>query len=378
MDYELSQEQTMIKDAARRLLAKECDGQYLRAMLEDDKGYSQELWQAMAELGWQGLLVPEDCEGFGGSFLDMTVLLYEMGYHCLPGPFFATAVLGVLTLCQAGSNSQQQAVLPEVATGQHLMTLAWQEDHGRFGPAQIKMSAQPDGGQWVLSGSKLWVPDAQVADIIFVAARSTDDSDDPTTGISLFMVEASAPGLSIMQHRTFTGEKLCEVTFDQVRVNGDALLGQADQAWPVLRNVLAQAAVGRCAEMSGGAQKVLETAVAHAKQREQFGRPIGAFQAIQHHCADMLIEADTSGLITHLAAWRISSGLPYLKEASMAKSHVSESYQRLLDLGHQILGGTGFMEEHDLHLYSNRAKGQELSFGDSEFHRDLVAGELGL
>ncbi|MFC1822898.1 acyl-CoA dehydrogenase family protein [Thermodesulfobacteriota bacterium] len=377
MNYDLSEEQQMLKDAARKFLAKECTGEFIREMEEDEKGYTPDLWKKMVELGWVGLLIPEKYDGFEMSFLDLSVLLYEMGYACVPGPFFSTAVLGAITLIEAGNEAQKEALLPQVAGGERIMTLAWTEKGGSYLPGGISATAEKKGDQYVLSGSKLFVPDAHVADTIICAAR-TEAGGDPENGISLFILDGKSSGLTIETLDTIGGDKQCEIILDQVEVAGENLLGEFNQGWAILTKVLEKAAVAKCAEMSGGAQKVIDFVVPYAKERQQFGQPIGSFQAIQHYCADILTYVDTTRFMTYQASWRISEGLSFEKEASMSKAWVSDSYQKLLALGHQIMGGTGFMEEHDLQLYFRRAKAAELAFGDADFHRERVAEEMGL
>ncbi len=378
MDYNLSEDQAILKDEFQKLLAKECTSDTIREMMASEKGYSELLWQKMAELGWMGLLIPEAYDGAYESFIDMLVLLYEMGYACLPGPFFSTAVVGTLTLLEAGNEAQKKTILPKVATGEHLLALAWTESTGTYTPKGIQMKAEQDGDDFILNGTKLFVPDAHVADTIFCVARTDESKEAPEKGVSLFAVDADSEGLSIHPHKTFTGEKLSEVAFDQVRLPGTALMGPLNQAWPILQKILMTAVVAKSADMSGGAQKVLEMAVSHAKVREQFDRPIGSFQAVQHHCANMVIEADVSRFMTYHAGWRIDEGLDFTKEAAMCKAWVSESYRRLVLLGHQVLGGISFTLEEDMHLYTYRAKGAELFFGDADFHREMVARSMNL
>lgn len=378
MDYDLNQEQTMLADAARRFISSECNGVYLREMLGDQRGCTDQVWGQMAELGWMGLLIPEEWGGYDGSFGDMAVLLYEMGHGCMPGPFFSTAVVGVLTLLAAGSDEQKKAILGNVATGEHLLSLAWLEESGKYGASSINLAATAQGEQYVLSGSKLFVPDALAADTIICATRTNDQTTDPQDGISLFLIDPQTPGLTIRAMKSYTGEKLCCLNFDGVQVGAANLLGAKDQAWPVLMEVLLKAAVAKSAEMSGGADWVLATAVDYAKEREQFGRLIGSFQAIQHHCVNMLTDADTARFLMYQAAWMISAGMDFAKQASMCKAWVGDAYRRLLTLGAQVLGGTGFMEEHDLHLYYNRSKAAEMAYGDARFHRELVAEKMDL
>ena len=374
MRYELNEEQRIIKESAHRFLAEACSSDFVREMAEDETGFTPDLWKKMAELGWMGLPFPEEVGGSGMSFLDLAILLTEMGYFCVPGPFFSTVVLGGLTVLEAGSDEQKARILSEVAVGKRLLTLAWLEESGSWSPEGITLRGKSQNDQFLLSGTKLFVPDAHVADTIIVAARTGD----APTKISLFEVDAKGPGVSITLLDTLAGDKLCEVVFDGVRVPSANLLGEAGGAWPVLNSTLLKAAVGKAAEMDGASQKALEFAVDYVKERVQFGKLIGTFQAVQHHCANMLTYADTIHFMTAHAAWKIAEGLPFEEEASMCKAWVSEAHRKLVALSHQVLGGIGFMEEHDLQLYFRRAKTAELAFGDTSFHRERVAQAMGL
>ncbi len=374
MNYELNEDQRMIKESAHRFLAKACPADFVREMAEDEKGFTPEFWKEMAELGWMGLPFPEEYGGAGMSFLDLAVILTEMGYYCAPGPFFSTVVLGGLTVLEAGSDEQKARILTEVAAGTRLLTLAWMEEEGTCSPEDIALRGEHGDDQFILSGTKLFVPDAHVADTIICAARTGDAA----TEISLFEVDVNSQGVHITPLDTLAGDKLCEVVFDRVKVPGRNLLGEAGGGWPVLNDTLLKAAVGKCAEMDGGAQRVLEFAVGYAKERIQFDSLIGAFQAIQHHCANMMTFADTIHFMTYCAAWKIATGLPFERDASMCKAWGSEAYHNLVALGHQVLGGVGFMEEHDLHLYFRRARAAEMAFGDADFHRERAAQLMGL
>jgi alkylation response protein AidB-like acyl-CoA dehydrogenase len=213
-----------------------------------------------------------------------------------------------------------------------------------------------------------------VAGTIITAARTGEGP----TDVSLFLVDGASAGLSMSPLVTMAGDKQSEVIFDGVRVSQAEILGEIGQGWPALQKVLLKAAVARCAEMMGAAEKVMELVLPWTKERIQFGRPVGSFQAVQHHCADMLTYKDTSTYMVYQAAWRIAAGLPFEKEAAMCKAWVSDSHRKLVALGHQVLGGLGFMEEHDQGLYFKRAKAGELFLGDPDFHRELVAQEMGL
>ena len=374
MNYDLTEEQNMLRDSAHKFLADECPSELVRELAEDEKGFKQDLWQKMAELGWMGLQVPEEYGGSGMTFIELAVLLSEMGYYCLPGPFFSAVVLGGLTLMEAGSEEQKADILPELAEGNRILTLAWLEKDGTYSPEAIKLTAKTQDDQYILSGTKLFVPDAHVADTLICAARTGEEPED----ITLFLVDAKSAGISITLLDTLAADKQCEVIFDKVAVPKSNVLGGGGKGWPILKKVLLMSAVAKSAEMVGAAQKVLEMAVTYVKDRTQFGRPVGAFQAVQHHCANMLTYADTIKYMMYEAAWRIASGLPFEQEASMCKAWVSDSHRKLVALGHQVIGGIGFMEEHDLHLYFKRAKAGEQIFGDADFHRELVAQEMGL
>jgi 3-oxocholest-4-en-26-oyl-CoA dehydrogenase beta subunit len=378
MNYDFSINQRLLKDSAREFFTKESNREFVREMRGDYKGYTEALWKKMAELGWMGLLVPEEYGDSEMSFMEMATLLYEMGYACFPGPFFSTAILGVITLLEAGNENQKADILPEVAKGDRILTLALTEKNGTHSVRGISTRADLENGHYNLSGTKLFVLDAHIANTIFCAFRTNQSPENSEEGISLFIVDRKSPGLNVELLSTIAGDKQCEVTFDHVRVSQENLLGELNKGCSVLNRVLLKAAVAKCAEMSGGAQKVLEMIVHHAKNRVQFDHPIGSFQAIQHHCANIFTYVETIKFMTFHAAWLISEGLPFEKEASMCKAWISDSYRRLVALGHQVMGGTGFMEDSDLQLYFKQAKAAELAFGDAGFHRELVAQHMGL
>ncbi|MBI4308538.1 MAG: acyl-CoA/acyl-ACP dehydrogenase [Chloroflexi bacterium] len=377
MDLSLTEEQEMLKKMARDFLDKEAPKSYVRAMEEDERGYTPEVWKKMAELGWLGLVLPEKYGGMGGSFLDLIVLLEEMGRAVLPGPFFSTVLLGAYTLLEAGTEEQKKEVLPKVARGERILTLALTEPSATWDARGVQLQATAHGKDYNLNGTKLFVPDARVADDLIVVAR-TKEGGRPEEGISLFLVDAKSPGIAYTLLKTIAADKQCEVVFNKVAVPGKDLVGKLHEGWPVGEKVLQRAAIAKCAEMAGGAQKVLEMTVDYAKQRVQFGRPIGSFQAIQHYCANMVTDVDGARFITYEAAWRLQEDLPCAKEISMAKAWTSEAYRRVTALGHQVHGGIGFTIEHDMQLYFRRAKAAELAFGDGDFHRERVAQEMGL
>ena len=377
MDLGLNEEQEMLRKSAREFLSKECPKKLVRELDESDTGFSRDLWKKMAELGWMGLPFPEKFGGNGGTLLDLIVLLDEMGYNIVPGPFFSTVVLSGFTLLEAGSDEQKQSYLSKICSGEMIMTFALTELDGTYLPESIETAAKKKGDQYVVNGTKLFVPDANIADFMLVAAR-TKESSNPEEGISIFIVDAKSPGVRVTLLKTLGRDKLCEVVFQDVKVPEKSLVGKLDGGWPIIKSILRKATVAKCAEMVGGAQASLDMAVNYAKERVQFNRPIGSFQAIQHYCANMVTDVDGSRFITYKAAWTESEGLSSDMEVSMAKAWTSEAYKRVAVLAHQIFGAIGFTMDHDMHLYFRRAKAGELAYGDADFHREIVAAQLGL
>lgn len=372
MDFGFSEEQEMLRESARHFLDSECSMAHVRQMMEDDQGYSEEQWQHMATLGWLGLIFPEQVGGSGLDMVDLTVVLEEMGRVVLPGPFFSTILLGGSAIDLGGTPDQKRAYLPRVIDGSLKMTLAQLEANARWDAdgVQLKASESPRG--FTLSGTKLFVPDAHAAGALVVAARTGGSG---ASGITLFVVDAPNPGVHVRVLKTLDQtRKLCEVVLDAVEVPGDAVLGTIGGGWEVLERVLDRAKVGICAEMCGGAQRVLDMSVEYAKVREQFGKPIGSFQAIQHKCANMLVQIESAKSATYYGAWAVASGSDEAHLAAcMAKAYCSDAYRFVSGEGIQIHGGIGFTWEHDMHLYFKRAKASEVTFGDATWNRELVA-----
>ncbi len=375
MDLGLNETQQMLKNSAREFLQAECPDTYVRAMEEDARGYTPDMWQKIAEQGWLGLIFPEEYGGVGLTYLDLSVLLEEMGRALLPGPFFSTIVMGGMAIMDAGTDEQKRRLLPQICDGQHIVTLALTEPSARWDAAGIQTTAaQNADGAWTLNGTKLFVPNAHVADTYIVAARTGDAERD----VTLFFVPGDADGVTQTLLKTIASDRQSEITLDGVSLSAEAALGEVNKGWDTIEKVLAWGAIGKCAEMVGGAEQVLEMTVEYAKQRTQFGRPIGSFQAIQHHCANMATDVEGSRYITYQAAWLLSEGEAAAQEVAMAKAWVSDAYRRICALGHQCHGAIGFTKEHNMQLYSRRAKAAELAFGDTDFHLETVADGLGI
>ena len=377
MDLALSEEQEMVRKMARDFLTDKLPKAVVKEMEESELGYSPELWREMVELGWVGLVLPEKYGGGGMGFLDLAVLLEEIGRACLPGPYFSTVVLGGLPILDAGSEEQKQKYLPKIASGETIFTLALTEPSARYEAAAIEVKATADNNAYILNGTKLFVPDAHIADYMLVVAR-TDEKSKGEAGITIFIVDAKSPGISYTVLKTIANDKLCEVVFNQVSVPKENILGQLGQGWRKVQKIVQRAAVAKCCEIVGCVQQALDMTVDYAKKRKQFDRPIGSFQVIQHYCADMATDVDGARLSTYQAAWMISEGLPCNLEVAVAKAWAGEASQRIMALAHQVHGAIGYSIDHDLQFYTRRAKAAEVTFGDASFYREVVAQEMGL
>ncbi|HKW95422.1 MAG TPA: acyl-CoA dehydrogenase family protein [Methylomirabilota bacterium] len=373
MNFGFNDEQELLRSTARKFFENEVASETVRRLMETPEGMSRELWAKIAEQGWLGLVFPDQYDGMGLGLVDMVVLMEEMGRAVVPGPYFSAVLLGGLAIMEAGTEAQKKEWLPKIAAGERRVALAWMEPSAQLGPAGIALTGVEKGGRYTLSGSKLFVHDAHTADALVVAARTRPGAG--ADGVSLFLVPKGTSGLAVTLLPTMDQtRKLCEVSCSDVAVGADALLGQAHAGWAPLARVLDRATVALCAEMCGGAQKVLDMTVEYAKIRQAFGRPIGSYQGVKHRAADMLVDVENSKSITYYAAWALDEGVAEAPLAvSMAKAYVSDAYRRVAAAGIQLHGGIGFTWEHDLHLYFKRAKGSEFTFGDATHHRERVA-----
>ena len=376
MDLGLSEDQEMLRRSARDFLAKECTPAVVRRLIEDGDAYDERLWKKIADLGWTGLGIPEEYGGVGG-FLELTVVLEESGRNLLPGPFFSTMGLAVPALIEAGTAAQKKEVLAAIAAGDARATLAVTEPAGRWDAAGVTLAARPAGEGWRLDGIKLFVPDAASADYTVVAARTREGDED---GISLFLVKGRPQGMTVTALKTLDmTRRWYEVRFEGVELDRDSLMGAEGQGWQALKRALEWGAAAICAEMVGGAQHVLETSVEYAKTRQQFGKPIGIYQAVAHKLADMLLETESARSATYYAAWAVDADAPERSlAASIAKAYTSDAYRHAAGGGIQVHGGIGFTWEHEMHLYFKRAKASEVTLGDATYHRELVAQALDL
>ncbi len=378
MRFAFSEEQEMLRATARRFLNEKAPTTVVRRLMESDAGFDAGLWAEIAAQGWQAMAIPEEFGGAGFGIVEQGILMEEMGRSLFPAPFLSAVVLGADLVLRLGSAEQRKQLLPEIAAGERRPALAQLEGSGRWGSEGIAMTVPRNDGDLVLSGTKAFVIDGHTADTLLVVVRA-EGSVGPD-GVSVVVVDATAPGISRRRVETMDmTRKQAEVRFDQVRVPRTSILGEEGSAWPMLEQVTTRATVALAFEQVGGAERCLEMAVAYAKERVQFGRPIGSFQAIKHKCADMLVRVEGAKSAAYHAGWAAAADDPDLAIAApLAKSYCSEAYFFCAAESIQVHGGIGFTWEHDAHLYLKRAKTDELLFGSPAQHRARLAERLGL
>jgi len=370
MDFGLSEEQEHLQRSAREFLERECPATFVRTVMSDPEGFPRGLYRQMAELGWAGLVIPELYGGLGLTLLDLALLMEEMGRAVLPGPFFSST-LATLALLQGAGTAQKKEWLPRLAAGDAVASLAWIEANDRLDADGISVRARKVRGGYRLSGTKMFVTDAHVADVLVVACRTGKGEE----GVTLLLLPGDTPGVIIRPLQSIDQTRRpMEVELRDIELPPSAVVGGEGKGWKVLARVLDAACVALAADSLGGAQKSLEMAVEYAKVREQFGRPIGSFQAVKHMAAEVVSEVEPARSLVWYAAYACDA-VPReaSRAAAMAKARLSDVYSRTTNRAVQIHGGIGFTWEHDMHLWFKRAKWNEFAFGDATYHRERLA-----
>ena len=379
MRFAFNEEQEELRRAARRFLTDYSSPPQVRQAMASAAGYDPEVWQRIGtELGWTSIIVPEAYGGAGLTYVELIALMEEMGGALLCAPFFSSVCLAANALLIGGTEPQKQEYLPGIASGETIATLAYTEANGHWDAAAIVAVARTDGSKFILSGAKTFVLDGHTADVLIVAARSAGSRRED--GVSLFVVPADTAGVARRVLPTMDQtRKQAEVQLNDVRVPAANRMGGEGEGWRTLSHTLDRAAVALSAEQVGGAQRCLDVSVEYAKQRVQFGRPIGSFQAIKHTCADMLLRVESARSASYYAGWAAATDDPELPVlASLAKAYCSDAYFDCAAESIQIHGGVGFTWEYDVQLYFKRAKSSETLLGDATYHRELVAQRIGL
>ncbi len=379
MDLGLNEQQTLLARTAREFLESECPISLLRGLEDSKEGYPLDLWRKIADLGWLGLAIPTEYGGEGGSLLDQTVLFQEVGRAMAPGPLLATSAYAVQAILGAGSDEQKSRLLPAMAGGETVVTtvLAGQ---GLNDGQELRLRATADGQGYVLEGTALFVPYADSADLILCVAGSLGQTES-TVYLTLFLVKTDSAGLTVTAMPSIGGYKQHEVRCRQVRVGSDAALGQLGGAAMYLGPAQEWATVLQCADIVGRSEKILEMVVEYSKNRVQFGRPIGSFQAVQHQCADLRTAVDGARIATFHAAWKVDNGGNagnVTEEVAVAKACAGVLSRQATAVGHGIFAGIAFTVEHDMQLYTMRSKIAEANLGDTDFHLEQLGKSMGL
>lgn len=368
MEFELNETQKLFKSSARELFAAECPPQLVREMIEKGDPYSEALWEKLVEQGWTGLIFSEDDAGLGLGMVEMAVTFEEMGRALVPGAFLSCVPFAGSLIERAGTDEQKKKYLRAICEGKSKATVALLEESAEWDADASQLSAVETADGLLLNGTKLFVADAGGADFIITAARVGSE-------IAIAIANRAASGVSVKLMPSIDATRnLYAVTFENAVVPTADLLARGETALAALRYAIDAATLALTAEMVGGMQWVLETSVEYAKTRKQFGKPIGQFQAIQHHCANMLMMTESARSAVYYAAWVMGNDAEQAPLAvSMAKTYASDAYREVGNLGVQVHGGIGFTWDENLHFYYKRAKASELMFGDATFHRERIA-----
>jgi alkylation response protein AidB-like acyl-CoA dehydrogenase len=374
MDIRLTEDQVEISRQARRFCENECPAELTKTVYDEPEKFTDAIWQKMAEMGWTAMLLPEEYDGLDLELMDLAVVLEEMGRTVCPGPFVSTVLLFGELLKKAGNADQKAKYLPKLAAGELKGALAVTEADAGGDTGYIQMPAQADGDGYILTGTKLFVNDAQTADALIVCAR-TEPGDDQAQGLTLFVVDLPNDNVKITPLKTMDGaRRQAAVEFTSLRLGAESVLGEPGQAWALMQKALARAYVGISAETVGAAQRAMEIADEYAKIRVQFDQPIGSFQAVKHLCAEMFMETESARSLMYWAAWAQDHAdeNEAMLSAQAVKAYCTECGKSVAEKTIQILGGTGFTWEHDAHLYLKRIKANEVLLGDPSYHLEQV------
>ena len=377
MDLDFSDEQAMLREMVRGVCSTASSLEQVRALEDDPIGYSPEFWQQLADLDLTGLMIPEEYGGSGMTALEGAVVYEELGRALAPSPHFVSAVLSAGLLLRAGSDDQKQALLPQIAKGTAIATTAWLEPQNGFGPKGVQATATAEGDGFVLSGTKWHVPFAAAATQLVVLARTGAG----LTDVDLFLVDPKADGVTLTQMFSIASDCQYQVELDGVRVTEADRIGAAGTGWATWDAVLTEGLVLLAAQAIGGASYALEITVQYAKDREQFDKPLGAFQAISHYLSDAATAVNGGRILTYEAAWSLANGRPVEgKDVSvlgpMAKLFACQTYRNTTAMGEQVFGGVGFTLEYDIQLYFRRAKALQIAWLDDPALREKVATQV--
>jgi len=374
LDLELTESEKMLKRTALDFMRREVPNEIIKTLLETDTGYTEELWRNIVEMGWPGIIVPEQYSGEEYTLTSAGVLLEALGSGPLPGPYFSSAILGSLIVMEAGAEEQKQEILPAVAEGEKILTLALTEPEYSWEPDAVQTNAANENGDFILNGLKLFTLEAEAATHFIVVAR-TQNNTDPARGISLFLVDSQCDGLTVRRVPGFLSGRSFEVKLNNVKVPGSALLGEKDVGWDNLQRAINKAIPILCAYKVGGAQAVLEMALKYSRSRVQFGRPIGRFQLVQDMIIEMVNHVDAARWTTYEALWKLDTQRPSEESVHLAKAVTSTAYWEVCTLAHQVFSGVSYSEEHAVSFHTRTSRHLYNFLGDPSYHRQKL-GQL--
>lgn len=370
MDLDFSPEQDMLREAVRGVCARHAGLDVVRQLEDDPLGFPDKLWAQLAELGLIGLTLPERFGGSGMSMLDAAIVYEELGRALAPSPHFVSSVVSGGVLALVGSDVQQEHWLPRIASGESILTPAWLEPDRGFGPAGVALTAEPEGDGWRLRGTKRHVAFASAAERLLVLARDGDR-------VVFLLVDPGADGVSLVQQRSISSDTQYRIDLADVRVGADALVGEAPgDGWAVWDEVMHDGIILLAAQAVGGARHALDLTVQYAKERHQFDKPLGAFQAIAHYLADAVTVVDGAETLVWEAAWARREGRSVRRLAPMAKLFATQAFRDVTAMAQQVFGGVGFTVDYDIQLYFRRAKQLQISWWDTRYLEELVAADV--
>lgn len=372
MNLDFSEEQEMLRDMVRTLCAEHATVELVRAMEDDPTGYPSEFWKQLGEVELLGILIPEEFGGSGMNMLDAAVVYEEFGRSLAPSPHFVSCVLAAGAILEGGTDDQKKEWLPRIASGDAIVSPAWLEPHNGYGPKGVQLRAQADGDDFVLSGTKLHCLFASSATRLLVLARTGEAA----TDVDLFLVDPQAPGVGLEQQMSLASDTQYQVNLDGVRLPATSRLGEAGSGWGVWNKVMHDGIILASAQAMGGAQRSLEITCEYASEREQFDKPLAAFQSISHYLADAATQVSGGTTLVYEAAWARSEGKPIAQLAPMAKLFACQTYRDLTAMSLQVFGGVGFTVEYDAQLFFRRAKQLQLSWWDTPYLEELVAASI--
>jgi len=371
LDLNLSEDEEMLKKTGLDFLRRDATKEVIQDLQETDTGYTEELWRKAVEMGWLGIIIPEQYGGTGNSLTSAGVLFEALGTGPLPGPYFSSGILGSLIMLEAGTEEQKQRILPAVAEGEQILTLALTEPEYSWEPGAVQTTATSKNGSFILDGLKLFIPDARAATHFVVVARTRKEAD-PAKGIALFLVDSNSDGISVRRLPGFLAGRTFEVKLNSVKVSQSAMLGDNNEGWPALKQAIDKSIPVLCAYKVGGCQAALELTLEYSRTRVQFDQPIGRFQRVQDMIIEMVDHADAARWTTYEALWKLDTQRPAAESVHLAKAVSSQAYREVVTLAHRVISGISYSKEHPLSFHTRASRHLYNFLGEPSYHRQQI------